>query len=257
MVYEEYADLEGFDPKRMNDPQYVAMVKEARQIKDNELEVKRSQVLEKTKQEQAQARLQAQAPKPVLVDRNTNDFTMSDFQTQERYDSNSPLAKQESDTSGSKPISGIWMSKGQIKKYIAGKMIFKIKELGQNRYRTYRYQSLGNVEVERLKQMSEDLTNFYRLMIIEDQYTEELGVRRRALFRNGKYYTMIGELESDFRKEIALLTLGINYSEFDELEMLSDPDFTTKDIWGLGDIIDGLLDKAINGNSFFLTASAA
>lgn len=262
-MYEEYADLEGFDPNKMNDPKYVELVKEARQIKDNADEVKRSQsmqgvsnqvAIQETKQEEKKPE-----PKPIIEDikPKSNDFLQSDFIEQEKYNANSQISKMLDSDQKSKPINSMWISKGQFKKYISAKSVFKIKEKDIERYRTYRYHAIGDTEIERLRQMAEDLRLFYNLMQVEQTYFEDReGIKKAVLRRNGKYYNQFSKLETDYRKELAKMCLGIDEKEFSELEMFSDPDYTVHDIWGLADILDGILERAVAGSSYFRIASS-
>jgi hypothetical protein len=289
-MYEEFMDLPGFDPTKMIHPQYRMLVEQARQIKDNydelykkgeTLEQKTRKIKEKNKNYEKQdnqenvtivdgkdnanqlvaksnpAQKLIHDEKPKIQD--SNDFTMGDFVEQERYDANSPIYKQlnEPITEGeSKPINSVWISKGQLKKYLSSKIYFKIKERGQNRIRTYRYQAIGEDEIEELRQMSEDIRGFYTLMNIEgNTYEDREGNEKPALLRNGKMYRQLSKLENDYRKKLAKMVLNISATDYPKLEQFSDPDLTVNDIWGLKDILDSILERAVSGASYFRIAS--
>ena len=289
VMYEEYADLPNFDPSRMDDPNYRLMVEQARQIKDNEDALKKSgQTIEQKdalrfKQEQQKAEPEPEPAKMTVIDKTAeqltplleerkpsapihdqkesgSDFKMQDFIDQEKYDANSPIYKnlnaQSNKTGVSTPIESMWINKGQVKKYLASKNSFKIKEKGENRYRAYRFKGIGETELEQLQKMGEDLRLFYNLMALEGYITEDReGKERLALRRNGKDYFQMSKLQLDYRKKVAEMCLGISNQDFAELEMLSDPDFTVHDIWGLYDILDTILERAVSGSSYFRIAS--
>ena len=297
VMYEEYEDLPNFDPNRMNDPNYVELVKQARMIKDNEDELRKAGQLIEQKDALNKVPKEPEPNKITIVDGNDNaalinktpepefvipkhplpeerkpsapihdqkehgsDFKMQDFIEQEKYDANSQIYKklnaQDKQTGVSTPIESMWISKGQVKKYLASKNVFKIKEKEENRYRAYRFQAIGEDEIELLQKMGEDLRLFYNLMALEGYTAEDKqGKERLALRRYGKDYFQMTKLQLDYRKKVAEMCLGISNLDFSELEMFSDPDFSVLDIWGLNDIIDSILERAVSGASYFRIAS--
>ena len=135
MVNEEFEDLPNFNPEAYaNDPNYRELVKQARQIKDNESEVKKSNPVSNAIEQNRSEEIQIQAQKQPITENITagNDFKQIDFIEQEKYNSNSPIAKQANDVGISKPINSIWVSKGQVKRYLSAKVVFKIKEKNEN-----------------------------------------------------------------------------------------------------------------------------
>ena len=253
-MWEEYQDLKGFDPTRMNDPIYVQLVKDMRQIKDNEMEVNRSMAHQQPKP-QVQQQQQQVSNKQA---QNTADFTMSDFIEQEKYDTSSQISKQfNKDTTGqSIPINSMWVNKALIKKYLSSKMEFKIKEKGSERFRSYRYHAIGDEELEKLRQMAEDLRVFYQLMAMEGNTMEiKDGKTIPVLRRNGKNFIQISKLETEYRRELAEMCLGISNEDFAQLEQWSNSEYTIMDIWGLNDILDSILERAALGTSYFRIAS--
>lgn len=271
MVNEQFEDLPDFDPVRYaNDEQYRILVDQARMIKDNEDEVKRSNpvsdAIEQNRSEEIQmtGNKQAQIQEEIKpsshitenITQSGQDFKQTDFIEQEKYNSNSPIAKQANDLGISKPINSMWVSKGQVKRYLSAKVVFKIKEKNENRYRAYRYRGIGDDEIEILKQMAEDINLFYQLLALENNRDEdEDGNKRLVLLRNGKKYNQKSKMEMDYRRHIAFMCLGINHAEYKQLEQFSDPDFTVYDIWGINDIVDGILERSISGSSYFRIAS--
>jgi hypothetical protein len=293
-MYEEYMDLPNFDPVRFaNDPSYAELVKQARLIKDNEDALKKAgQTIEQKDAAIAARSTPKESPKITVVDgnanaelvpksefkptiideakpsnvvtenitKNVNDFKMTDFIEQEKYNANSPIYKklnsEQKQTGVSIPIESIWIDKGQVKKYLASKNVFKIKEKGENRYRVYRYTAVGDEEIEQLRLMGEDLRSFYQLMALEGNMIEDDNENKTlALHRNGKDYLQPSKLESDYDRKLAQLVLGISKEDFRELEMFSDPDFTVLDIWGLKDVLNSIIERAVSGASYFLIAS--
>lgn len=288
MVYEEYKDLEGFDPTKMDDPIYAELVKQARQIKDNAIEImtkgkpiqpnqEEIEILRKAEEIKARSgniskplnQQEAQKMKPERETINEiiygkpavtpTDLSVSEFINQEKLDQNSEIYKmsqQNIQLGQSQQINSMWMNKGQLKKYFSGKIYFNIKERNKDSFKKFRFQSVGSSDLERIREMSEDVSTFYQRMRLEQNFYEDRdGNKKLALLRNGNYYTSLAKLEMEYRKEIALICLGIDDVVFDTLEMLSDPEYTVKDIWGVYDVIDGILEKVTTGASYFRTAS--
>lgn len=268
MVNEEFEDLPNFDPVAYaEDPNYRELVRQARQIKDNEKEINPvSNAIEQNRSEEIQLSSNVQAQKQSDPDPNsktitesiqaTNDFKQIDFIEQEKYNSNSPIAKLANDIGISKPINSIWVSKGSIKRYLSAKVVFKIKEKNENRYIEYRYRGIGDDEIEILKQMAEDIGLFYQLLALENNRNEDSdGNNRLVLRRNGKDYNQKAKMEMDYRRHIAFMCLGITNDDYKKLEQFSDPDYTIYDIWGINDIIDGILERSVMGSSYFRIAS--
>lgn len=265
MVNEEFEDLPDFDPVMYeNDPNYRELCKQARQIKDNDDEVKKanpvSQAIEQNRSEEIQlgSNVQAQNNSKTITEsiQATNDFKQIDFIEQEKYNSNSPIAKLANEIGISKPINSIWVSKGSVKRYLSAKVVFKIKQKGENRFIEYRYRAIGDEEIEILKSMAEDINLFYQLLALEDNRKEdEDGNKRLVLRRNGKEYNQRSKMEMDYRRHIAFMCLGITHEDFKKLEQFSDPDYTIYDIWGISDILDGILERSVSGSSYFRIAS--
>lgn len=92
-------------------------------------------------------------------------------------------------------------------------------------------------------------------MLLEKNTKEDIeGKEQPVLIRNGQYYFKMSELEQDYRKLIADICLGISPDDYDILEQWSDPEYTVYDIWGINDILDGIMERAINGTSYFRIA---
>ena len=257
-------ELGNYDPEMMRDPAYRKMVEEAKALMSNARQVIRSN--ENKPQTQAPTPTPEQTPttkegQVVLSEpqklNQPIDFNLSDFQNMMRLDNNSTISKMQNiPTGGNKPIGSIWMGKDEMKKYFACKNIFKVKIVNQVRYNTYRFHSINSEQQQILFRMVEDIRNFYPLMVTEGAEIDEGRDKpTKVLVRDGKNYRHISEIMVDYRKEIAFMCLGIEYEDFERLEMFSDPNYTILDIWGINDILDGILERALSGTSYFLIPS--
>ena len=252
-------ELGNYDPEMMRDPAYRKLVEDSKQIMGNARSVIRANENKPPEQKPEQPPTkegQVVLSEPQKLNQPI-DFNLSDFNNVMRLDNNSTISKMQSvQTGGNKPIGSIWMSKEEMKKYFACKNIFKVKILNEIRYNTYRFHSLGAEQQEILFRMVDDIRNFHPLLVTEgNEIDEGKETPTRVLVRDGKNYKYLAELMIDYRKEIALMCLGVEYEEFDRLEMYSDPNYTILDIWGINDIIDGVLDRALTGTSYFLIPS--
>ena len=100
------------------------------------------------------------------------------------------------------------------------------------------------------------MRGFYTLMQLEGNTYEDIeGKERPMLLRNGKKYRQVSKLENDYKKKLAKMVLNISEEDYPKLEQFSDPDLTVMDIWGLKDILDSILERAVSGASYFRIAS--
>ncbi|HTH23127.1 MAG TPA: hypothetical protein VL854_12990 [Nitrososphaeraceae archaeon] len=256
----DYSALGNFDPNMMRDQKYKEVVNAALQMKQNAEEVLRSQP-KIAQPVQPQPENKQDNKSVILTEKlpndNPSDFKMSDFTNVQKYDPNSPVSKMQNPQVGTvQSVGSIWMSKEDMKKYFATKNIFKIKILNEQNYKTYRFRSIGSEQQEKLYRMSNDLANFYPLMLAEENEIEGMDDDKptKVLLRDGKHYKHVSELMTDYRREIAFMCLGIEYDEFDKLEQFSDPEYTVQDVWGINDVITGLLERSLQGTSYFRIA---
>lgn len=263
MSIEELKKIENFDLERYrNDAAYRKYCEQARQIKANADEIKRSQqkTVNNTYGDIAnnpkftkvvEQQTVQQSKKPA---ESSADFSFSDFASVQEYDNNSPITKALT-RDKNVPINSLWADRAQLKKYWATKKYIKIKIANEDRYNEYTFRSINDEQLKQLQQMAEDINNFYGLIALEKNQFEDIdGIKKPALLRNGRYYNKISDLQSDFRKAIGFICLGISEDEFNSLEQFSDPDYTINDIWGIYDLIDGIYERAIRGGTYFRIA---
>lgn len=255
----DYSALGNFDPNMMRDPQYKYAVNQALQIQENAKDVLRSEGIKS--QMQPEQKPQPENQHTIINTKSPNDnpsdFKMSDFTNVQKYEADSAIAKMQNPQVGTvQSVGSIWMSKEDMKKYFATKNIFKIKIRNEQNCKIYRFRSIGSEEQEKLYRMSNDLANFYPLMLAEENTIEGMDDDKpvKVLSRDGKNYKHVSELMTDYRREISLMCLGIDYDEYEKLEQFSDPEYTVQDIWGINDIITGILDRALQGTSYFRIA---
>jgi hypothetical protein len=263
MSIEELSKLENFDLELYNrDPNYRKIVDDARRIKANADEVLRDQgktsvpQFEDIKQDPKFTKVTEVLEPPKTIPKNevTTDFTFKDLVNIEKYDPNSPITKQLT-SNKNVIVNGMWTDRAVLKKYWATKKHIKIKIANEDRFNTYTFRSVNEEQLKELQQMAEDTNNFYGLVMFEKaNYVNSKEEKVPALFRNGRYYTKISELQSDYRKQLCFICLGIPEEEYETLEQFSDPEYTVNDIWGINDLIDGIYERAVKGGSYFLIA---
>lgn len=261
MSLDELKKIENFDLERYHkDPAYRKYADQARQIKANADEIQKTK--EKSKEpydinkDPKYTKVVEQNQEQVIEHKPqvTSDFNFSDFANVQKYDANSSISKALT-RDRNVPVNSIWTDRAELKKYWATKKYIKIKIANEDRFNSYTFKSVNDEQLKQLQQMAEDINSFYGLISLEKNQFEDVdGQRKPALYRNGRYYYKISDLQSDFRKAIAFICLGIPEDEFNILEQFSDPDYTVNDIWGIYDIIDGIYERALKGGTYFRIA---